>query len=141
MMKNWLLLIILVLPLYAISAFPFSDKYPKNPNIDAINYRFHIKVSDTTDEIRCEETIDIRYLAAGVSSLRLDLIKASEKLGNKGMVVSKVVFEGKTLEYSHENDALTIQLPSPSTLDQRSSYTVMYKGVPATGLKIANNSQ
>ncbi len=139
MMKNWLLLIILVLPLYAISAFPFSDKYPKNPNIDAINYRFHIKVSDTTDEIRCEETIDIRYLAAGVSSLRLDLIKASEKLGNKGMVVSKVVFEGKTLEYSHENDALTIQLPSPSTLDQRSSYTVMYKGVPATGLKIANN--
>ncbi len=34
---------------------------------------------------------------------------------------------------------LTIQLTTPSTLEQRSSYTVMYKGVPDTGLKIANN--
>ncbi len=138
-MQNRLLLILLILPLYTALAFPFSDPYPKNPNIDAINYRFQIKVSDTSDEIQCEETIDIKYLAAGVSILRLDLINTSEKLGNKGMVVSKVVFEDKTLEYTHENDALTIQLPSPSTLDQRSSYTVMYKGVPATGLKIANN--
>ncbi len=138
-MKNWLLLIILVLPIYAISAFPISDNYPKNPNIDAINYTFRINLSDTTDEIRCEETIEIRYLAAGVTALRLDLIKASEKLGNKGMVVSKVISEGKMLKYTHENDALVIQLSAASTLNQRSSYTVIYKGVPATGLKIANN--
>lgn len=138
-MKNWLLLIILVLPLYAISAVPFSDNYPKNPNIDAINYTFRINLSDSTDEIRCEETIDIRYLAAGVTTLRLDLVNSSEKLGNKGMIVSTVVSEGKTLAYTHENDALTIQLPTPATLNQRSSYTVTYKGVPAKGLKIADN--
>ena len=138
-MKNLFLLILLALPLSTLLAVPFSDKYPKNPNIDAINYTFRINVSDTTDEIRCEETIDIRYLAAGVTTLRLDLIKASEKLGNKGMVVSKVLSEGNTLEYTHENDALTIQLPTPAVLNQRSSYTVLYKGVPATGLKIANN--
>ena len=138
-MKNCLLLLFIVFPLSTLLAFPFSDKYPKNPAIDVINYTFRINVSDTTDEIRCEETIDIRYLAAGVTTLRLDLIKASEKLGNKGMVVSTVVYEGKTLEYTHENDALTIQLPSPAALNQRSSYTVIYKGIPATGLKIANN--
>jgi len=120
-------------------AVPFSDTYPKNPNIDAINYTFRINVSDSNDEIRCEETIDIRYLAEGITTLRLDLIKASEKLGNKGMVVSAITSEGKTLDYTHENDVLTIQLPIPSTMQQRSSYTVTYKGVPATGLKIANN--
>ncbi len=139
MMKNWLLRIIFVLPLYAFAAFPLSDNYPKNPNIDAINYKFRIELSDTTDEIVCEETIEIRYLAASVTTLRLDLIKASEKLGNKGMVVNQVVSEGKILEYVHENDALTITLPRPATLNQRSSYTVTYKGVPAAGLKIADN--
>ena len=138
-MKNWLLLIVLVAPIFTSSAFPFSDNYPKNPNIDAINYTFRINLSDTTDEIRCEETIDIKYLAAGETVLRLDLIKATEKLGNKGMIVSKVISEGRTLEYIHENDALTIKLPTPTTLNQRSSYTVTYKGVPATGLKIADN--
>lgn len=138
-MKSLFLLILLAVPLSTLLAFPFSDNYPKNPNIDAINYTFRINVSDTTDEIFCEETIAIRYLAAGVTTLRLDLIKASEKHGNKGMLVSQVVSEGNILEYTHENDALTIQLPAPAVLDQHSTYTVTYKGVPATGLKIGNN--
>jgi aminopeptidase N len=138
-MQIRLLLILLVLPVYSLMALPSSDSYPKNPNIDAVNYRFNIKVSDTTDEISCVETIDIRYLAAGETLLRLDLIKASEKKENRGMVVSKVISNGKNLAYTHENDVLTIQLSTPSTLEQRSSYTVMYKGVPDTGLKIANN--
>ncbi|MFT6795421.1 MAG: aminopeptidase N, partial [Maribacter sp.] len=138
-MQIRLLVLLLLLPIYSLMALPFSDPYPKNPNIDALNYRFKIKVSDTTDEISCEETIDIRYLAASETSLRLDLIKASEKLKNKGMVVSKVMSEGKILAFTHENDVLTIQLPAPSTVQQHSSYTLMYKGVPATGLKIANN--
>lgn len=138
-MKNWLLQIILVLPLYAFARVPPSDTYPKNPNIDVIHYTFNIALSDTTDAIACEETIEVRYLAAGVTTLRLDLIKASEKLENKGMVVNQVISEGKILAYIHENDALTISLPSPATLNQRSSYTVTYKGVPASGLKIADN--
>ncbi len=138
-MKNWLLLMVFTLPLSMNSAVPITDNYPKNPNIDAHNYTFRIHLSDTTDEISCEETIDIEYLAAGVTSLRLDLIKASEKLGNKGMVVGSVASEGKALEYTHENDALTIQLPTPSKVHQHSTYTVTYKGVPATGLKIADN--
>lgn len=133
------LLLLLLFPIYSLMAMPFSDPYPKNSNIDALNYRFNIKVSDTTDEINCEETIDIRYLTAGETSFRLDLIKASEKLENKGMVVSKVISEGKTLAFTHENDVLTIELPAPAIKNQRSSYIVNYKGIPATGLKIANN--
>jgi aminopeptidase N len=136
-MKHLFLLFLFVLSQYTLKAF--SDSYPKNPHIDALNYTFKINVSDTTDEISCEETIDIRYLAAGVKTLRLDLVKATEQLGNKGMLVGSVVFEDQPLAYTHENDALTIQLPKPSTLQQHSTYIIKYKGVPATGLKIANN--
>ncbi len=138
-MQDWLLRIILVLPLWAFAGFPIADNYPKNPNIDAINYTFRIELSDTTDEIKCEETIEIRYLADGVKTLRLDLVNVSATLGNKGMVVDKVISGGETLAYTHENDALIIELPSPSVSNQRSSYTVTYKGVPASGLKIAKN--
>ena len=138
-MKNWLLRIILVLPLYTFAVVPPTDNYPKNPNIDVINYQFRIELSDTTDEIACEETIEVRYLVAGVTKLRLDLIKASEAMENKGMVVSQVISEGKVLEFAHENDALNITLPKSSIINQNSSYTISYKGVPASGLKIADN--
>jgi aminopeptidase N len=137
--KSWLFSIFMLLPLGLLAEFPATDRYPKNPNIDAINYTFRIALSDTTDAITCEETIDIQYRAAGVETLRLDLVNASPSLGNKGMVVDQVISEGKPLSFTHENDVLTITLPSPSVLDQRSSYSVTYKGVPASGLKIAKN--
>jgi aminopeptidase N len=137
--KFWLFSIFILLPLWLLAKFPANDRYPKNPNIDAINYTFRIALSDTTDAISCEETIDIQYRAAGVETLRLDLVNASTNLGNKGMVVDQVISEGKSLSFTHENNVLIITLPSPSVLDQRSSYSVTYKGVPASGLKIANN--
>ena len=64
-----------------------TDNYPKNPEVDAINYAFRIDLSDDTDEIICEVTIDIGYLGEGVQYLRLDLINASRDLEGKGMQV------------------------------------------------------
>jgi hypothetical protein len=72
------------------TVFTFTDDYPKNPKIDAINYAFKIELSDETDEIACDLTIDVRFLGAGVKNLRLDLVNASQELNNKGMVVSRV---------------------------------------------------
>lgn len=135
-MKNWILCIVLVVSCATLS---LADTYPKNPKIDVLNYTFRIQLSDATDEIRCEVTVDVRYVGAGVEILRLDLIKAGAALGNKGMLVSKVLSEGKSLSFTHENDELKVALPSPSHQNQRSRYTITYSGVPATGLKIANN--
>ncbi len=120
--------------------FSFAeDKYPKNPKVDILNYVFRIELSDDTDEIKCEVTIDVSY-KGGVDVLRLDLTKSSEALGNKGMTVSKVLAAGgKEFSYSHVGEELKINLPEASYLNQRSSYTVFYSGIPATGLKIANN--
>ena len=120
-------------------ASPFTDPYPKNPKVDALNYAFNIEVSDESDEIVCEVTVDIRYRGDGVEYLRLDLINASSDLGNKGMKVSGVMSEGESLSYTHENDELRIKLADPSKLNQRTKYTISYRGIPATGLKIADN--
>lgn len=116
-----------------------ADTYPKNPKIDVLNYAFRIELADTTDEIKCEVTIDVRYLAAGVEILRLDLINARAALENKGMRVSQVLSDGAPLGYTHENDELKITLPKASQINQKSKYTIIYSGVPATGLKIGNN--
>ncbi|MGI8545325.1 MAG: M1 family metallopeptidase [Aridibacter sp.] len=127
-------LLIIALPISVI-----SDTYPKNPNIDVINYIFKLELSDSTDEINGEVTIDANFLVDGIRELRLDLINASKELNGKGMKVSRVTSDGKAVVYRHENNAVFIKLSAPSKANRREKYTIFYKGIPATGLKIANN--
>ena len=124
---------------FSTQAAASIDLYPKNPNTDVINYAFKIELSDTADEIIGEATIDVRFLANGIDSLRLDLVNATKDLDGKGMTVSGVMRDGKPVEYRHENDAVTIKLPAAAKANERAKYTITYKGIPATGLKIANN--
>ncbi len=135
-MEKWLLCSILIIFKTTISS---ADNYPKNPKIDVLNYTFRIELSDNTDEIKCEVTLDVRYLGANVEVLRLDLVKASQALANKGMKVTSITSADKPLTYTHENDELKISLATPSQLNQRSTYVIKYTGTPVTGLKIANN--
>ena len=67
-LKNRILVLICLLMVTSSFAtvFTFTDDYPKNPKIDAINYAFKIELSDETDEIVCDLTIDVRFLGAGV---------------------------------------------------------------------------
>ena len=137
-MKNYLLLIVglaLATPMSSLA----KDDYPKNPNIDALNYSFALTLSDETDVIAGIAHIDVRFRAAGITEVRLDLIKASPALEGKGMTVSSVSSNGADLTYSHEEDALTIVLPSPSLADQRITISVAYSGTPATGMIIGDN--
>jgi aminopeptidase N len=135
-MKNGLITFALLVFNFSMS---YADTYPKNQKIDVLNYAFRIELSDSTDSIKCRVTIDINYREQGVEFLRLDLIKANAALGNKGMEVSQVFSEGKTLSFTHENNELNIKLLAPSQVNQRSTYVISYSGVPASGLKIGNN--
>ena len=65
---------------------PLRDNYPKNPNIDALNYVFRLTLSDETDEIVGEATMDVRFKIDGITELRLDFINATRD--GKGMTVS-----------------------------------------------------
>ena len=116
---------------------PLRDNYPKNPNIDAINYVFRLTLSDETDEIVGEATMDVRFKIDGITELRLDLVNATGD--GKGMTVSGVSSAGRTLDYRHEDDELWISLPAPTTANQRSQITIAYHGVPETGLRIGPN--
>ena len=134
--KNSLLLLCFV---FFTNATPVNDGYPKNPNIDVINYIFKIELSDTTDEIVVDLTVDVRFVGKDVKKMRLDLINASSKLGNKGMMVSSVSSNGNALKFTHNNDELFIHLSEPSKKNQRTKIQIKYKGIPANGLKIADN--
>lgn len=134
--KNTLLLICFVI---FTNAIVVNDGYPKNPKVDVINYIFNIELSDTTDEISVDLTVDVRFVGKDVEKMRLDLVNKSSELGNKGMTVSSVSSNGKTLQFTHKNDALFIHLPEPSKKNQRTKIEIKYKGIPANGLKIGNN--
>ena len=114
-----------------------SDSYPKNPTIDALNYAFRFTLSDTTDEIVGDATIDIRFLSGGQTRVRLDLINQSSD--GRGMAVTGVTSSDGPVTFTHENDELFITLARPTRANQRSSYTVSYRGIAATGLIIGPN--
>ncbi len=127
-----------LLATFVVPAMPF-DTYPKNPGIDALNYAFRIELSDTTDAIRGELTMDLRFVAAGVRAVRLDLINASSANDGKGMKVSTVMLNGATVSFTHASDELLIPLPSPSVARQRAQVVVRYAGTPVTGLRVGTN--
>jgi aminopeptidase N len=114
-----------------------QDGYPKNSDIDILHYAFALQLSDDTDSITGQATIDARYLAPGQSTLRLDLINRSEALDGKGMTVHRVTRGGSGLSFRHEADQLFIELGRDVPEQQRIRVTVEYYGVPASGLKIA----
>lgn len=132
-------LLTVVLALLAGAPAPATrrDDYPKNPNIDALNYVFRLTLSDETDEIVGAATIDVRFAIDGITELRLDLINATADGG--GMTVAGVSSDGEPVAYRHEADVLWISLPAPSQAQQRSRFTIRYRGVPTTGLLIGPN--
>lgn len=118
--------------------FAFEDDYPKNPNIDVINYTFDLKLSDKTDLIQAVTTLQVRFKTDGIDKLRLDLVKKSGELGGKGMSVKRITSQGKELDYSHDSDVLWIQLEA-SKANEEQSITIEYEGIPNGGLSIGPN--
>lgn len=137
--RNRITLSILLIVLGALWASATTDPYPKNPNIDALNYRFEFEFSDETDEIRGKTTIDVRFLKDSIKQLRLDFINKIDASRSKGMTVLRIESAEKAVSYQHEDDILLISLPNPSKKDQRLQFTITYHGIPATGLIIGDN--
>ncbi len=113
------------------------DTYPKNPAIDALNYAFALTLSDETDVISGEATIDLRFLEAGIEEVRLDLIEENPE--GTGMRVQAVTGADGPLEFEHRDNALYISLATPTEAGERRRITVAYEGIPATGLIIGPN--
>lgn len=113
-----------------------ADTYPRQPGIDAQHYIFRLTLSDDTDEIIGEATVDLRFVKDGVAQVALDLASATN---GKGMTVSEVTSNSDALRFTHDSDRLLITLPSPPKTGERRQFTVKYRGIAASGLWIGKN--
>ncbi len=157
----------------AVAAFLTSslsaDTYPRQLGIKVTGYTFDITLSDASDEFVVADTVDVQFVAAGVSTIELDLCKFSEQprsgklpsgfadpcaepaggggrgaaatppKGGKGMRVTGITAAGQALAFQHENDRVRVTMPRAFKPGERFSFTVNYRGVPATGILVANN--
>ena len=124
---------------FLFSLLPYTilakDPYPKNPNIDILNYKFKIHLNDTSDIIYGSADIALN-IKDSEDRVRLDLI--SQGKDGKGMEVKKVTFNGSEVSYSHDNDVLLIETGA-FEYSSRDIINVVYSGMPITGLIIGPN--
>ena len=124
---------------FLFSLLPYTilakDPYPKNPNIDILNYKFEIHLNDTSDIIYGSADIALN-IKDSEDRVRLDLI--SQGKDGKGMEVKKVIFNGSEVSYSHDNDVLLIETGA-FEYSSRDIINVVYSGMPITGLIIGPN--
>ena len=124
---------------FLFSLLPYTilakDPYPKNPNIDILNYKFEIHLNDTSDIIYGSADIALN-IKDSEDRVRLDLISQSKD--GMGMEVKKVTFNGSEVSYSHDNDVLLIETGALE-YSSRDIINVVYSGMPITGLIIGPN--
>src|SRR5262245_32436884 len=127
-----------VLAVAVLAAAPpvLADTYPRQPGVDALHYRFQLTLTDDSDVIEGESTIELRFVREGVSSIALDLV--NERQG-KGMTVSSVRSDDAPADFDHRNDRLSVALPRAPAAGERRKLTVRYRGSPASGLRIGPN--
>ena len=112
-----------------------KDPYPKNPNIDILNYKFQLNLNDTTDVIYGSAQITLN-IKESESRVRLDLVSQNQ-LG-KGMKVHRVTFNGDEVAYTHEDNVLLIETGGLG-YSSSDNIGVEYSGDPITGLIIGPN--
>jgi aminopeptidase N len=155
--------------LAAMAAAPAAaDTYVRQPGIRIAHYTFDIALSDANNEFAVRATVDVRIVAAGVTSVDLDLCKFTvpprspltpeqfrdpcaepagggrggppvTPTGGKGMTVTAVTSDGRALTFQHEKDRVRVALPRAFQPGERCELTLSYHGVPATGILVANN--
>ena len=112
-----------------------KDPYPKNPNIDILNYSFELHLNDSNNIIYGEANISLN-IKPSEKNVRLDLI--SQNNSGNGMTVEKVLFNGNEISYSHVNDEININTENVK-YSSSDVITIKYSGIPITGLIIGPN--
>jgi aminopeptidase N len=161
-------LIVAVLAIAGAATHLTADTYVRQPGIRITHYTFDIAVGDTNDEIVMKETVDVRFLTAGVMSVDLDLCRFSAPLrapltpdnrhdpcaeptgggrgapprtptGGKGMNVTAVTIGDQPVTFAHDRDLVHITLPRAYQPGDHCVIVLAYHGIPATGILIGKN--
>ena len=128
-------------PLLLIFLFFFTlnlfskDPYPKNPNIDILNYSFELNLNDSSDIIYGTANIKLS-IRPNEDNVRLDLISKNKE--GRGMSVENILFNGKEIPYTHVDNVINIDTRG-IVYSISDMITVIYEGIPVTGLIIGPN--
>jgi aminopeptidase N len=111
----------------------YADKYPRYLANDIIHYEFNISLNDSTDLI--EGRTSIKVSLNNSDSVVFDL--QNETNNGKGMHVSSVTMNQRSIQWTHRNDRLAIHFDS--RMNGTYEFAINYSGVPADGLIISKN--
>ncbi len=112
-----------------------TDPYPIQENIDILHYKFEFRIEDDTDLIKSKTTINFR-ITSPENKLFLDLVSVDTA---GGMDVSKVMMDGESLNFKHQDNRLEIACPTYPGNDAIMDIVVYYSGIPRDGLIISQN--
>jgi aminopeptidase N len=103
------------------------------------HYSFDLTLADSTDRIRGEAEVRVRFTTDTLSAVRLDLIGPPSSPEGTGMRVQAVMHDGADLEVQQANNHVRITPATPPTTNAVRTYTIRYAGIPADGLIIGTN--
>lgn len=112
-----------------------QEQIERLSQIDVLHYSFDLTLSDQTDVIDGRALVRLRLLQP-MSEVTLDL---QSKQNNAGMEVASVQWDGRELEYNHEDQSLRILLPEGIKAGTNLDLMITYRGVPQDGLIIGEN--
>jgi aminopeptidase N len=118
------------------STLVLADHYPKNHAIDILHYKFEITLSDLSDEILGKATLLVLFKTHDSKKIRLDLINKSESRNSKGMAIDSLYSPHHKIKYTHSNDEVFLYFDTPPQKDEKLEISIVYRGIPAGGLKI-----
>ena len=119
------------------SLFSFSQGHEERMSyLDIEHYEFNILLSDASDFIEVEANINFST-KKDVEHIKLDLVKKNED--GIGMEVLQILLNNRETSFTHQGNALLIDLDEISSERNLSLLKVLYKGIPADGLVISKN--
>jgi aminopeptidase N len=115
-----------------------ADTYPRQPGIDARHYAIRLTLlTGDSNEIQAEAAVTLRIVTPGTREALLDLTSA--RPDGKGMTVTSVTSDGRTLPIDHRANRLHLPVPAGATAGQDITFTIAYHGTPGDGLRLLDN--
>lgn len=127
-----LLLRALIIPFVLTATHVFAQPY--NPAIDVQHYDFTVSLTDIDNNIDGSALITLTFRK---NSPDFSLDFTAKNSNGKGMIVNSI-HEGKnTVRFTQDTQQLILH--SPGVAGSTHTYRIVYHGIPADGLIIANN--
>ena len=115
-----------------------ADTYPRQAGVDARHYVFRLTLlTGDSNEIQGEATATVRVLTADLREIALDL--ATPTADGKGMTVASVTSPAGPVPFTHRENRLRMTMLPGLVAGQDVAFTITYRGIPASGLRLINN--